>query len=337
MIIEVRKQYKSFSKEDILERITEYDIYRYYAGVPFKVNVPFSSPLRSGDKEPSFLISNRHGFYHHVDFADSRYRGDAFAFVQQKYNADFSTAKRIINQDFNLGLDTGELSQEYKKITSEYHQPKMVEKHYRNIQVTPKKFSSSELRWWASYYQGLSDLKAEEVYSVKDAYVDKTRVGLGKDEMVFGYLYQEKHWKIYRPLATQKGKKWMSSVPIDMVDGIDDIKDWKQVVVTKSKKDKMVLRKVLPNVIAVQNETLVALSDELIKKLKQVPDVYINYDCDKPGIKNSLIVTKEFGFKHINVPGKYLEGEPPVKDFADMARYHHLHSVADYFKQKNLI
>ena len=43
------------SLKDLLDKLTDYDIYSYYVG-QFKIGKLFNSPLRSDDKNPSFAI-----------------------------------------------------------------------------------------------------------------------------------------------------------------------------------------------------------------------------------------------------------------------------------------
>jgi hypothetical protein len=327
----------SLTREHILEKITEYDIYRYYVGRGFRLNRQIQSPLRR-DEHPSFLISNKYGYLYHIDFAEASHRGDCFDLVRQLFGCDLWGALNIINKDFGLGLVEGTNTGEYKRITSAYKQPSPEEStRYCRIQVLPKPFTQKELDYWGQYYQGLEDLKREDIFSVKKVFLDKSEYKLiGGNEMVFGYLYDNEHWKIYRPLE-EKGKKWMSSVPIVRVDGLENITPGcENAIVTKSKKDKMVLLKIMDCVCSVQNESKVALSEETVNTLKtNSKRVYINYDADAPGKKNSWIVTKEFGFLHVNVPDNHVING--IKDFSDMAKIYGLETVVKYFKSKNIL
>ena len=71
--------------ENILRRISEYDIFKMYMPHPFKINVATNSPFRE-DRNPSFLISNRYGRLSYIDYGRTEFRGDAVHFVRQLFN-----------------------------------------------------------------------------------------------------------------------------------------------------------------------------------------------------------------------------------------------------------
>lgn len=332
------KKLLSLSPEVILSFVTEYDIYRFYCTRPFTLNKPFNSPMPGrGDSVASFLIGNKNGFLYHIDFGDSRFRGNCFDFVKQLLMLpDFHQTLKKIDKDFGLGISDGKVTDVRTQIIT-YQQPKMEEKRPAYIQVKVRKnFNKAELKYWEGYYQDENDLRDEFIYPLKEVLIDKVQYGWKKDELIFGYLFEDKYWKIYRPFAENPKLKWKNNAPIDTVDGLENVRGCKNAIVTKSKKDKMVLRKIFPCVCAVQNESLVALNQNTISYLnEQCENVYINYDADAPGKKNSRIVTETLGYKHVNVPDIFLkEG---IKDFADLARIHGLDIVKNHLNEKNII
>lgn len=327
MIIQNKRT--GLNKEGILSKITEYDIYRHYVGA-FPLNQAFKSPLRK-DRHPSFCISYKDGSYFHNDFGGGGHSGDCFDFVMQKFNINYDQALVLIDNDFNLGISGRKQGE-----TPVYEQPETPEKPTVLIQVEPKQFTQDELRYWASYYQGVSELQQEQVYSVGKIYIDKTRFTLPDNNMVFAYLYEDKYWKIYRPLLKGKGK-WISSVPLKVVDGLKNITNCKNAVVSKSKKDAMCLRLILPSVCSVQNESLGAFSDDTVTWLRGETrgNVYVAFDSDEVGVKRSWEVTSKFSFKHLNVPYSFL-GEG-IKDFAELVRVYGITKLRDYLQEKQII
>lgn len=323
--------------ESILKRVSEYDIYRYYIGRDFPINKPFKSVLPGRkDDTPSLIVGNKSGFLYHFDFGDSRYRGNCFNFVQQMTGAlTHYDALIRIDKDLKLGILDKDIHGNYKEIIASYKKPESIEKTKPPtiIQVRSKKFDLTELKYWESYYQSEEDLKRENIYSVKELYVNKQRFSISPTEMVFGYLYDDK-WKIYRPFTKNKKMKWLTNVPIYTMDGLENIKSCKKAIITKSKKDKMVLQKIFPCVCSVQAENIAAINEENLTYLKKnSKEQYVNFDSDPPGKKNSWEYTAAFDMKHINVPDEYL----PIKDFADLAKEKGLDTVKDYFIQKGLI
>ena len=329
---------KYISIDEILDKISEYDIYSYYLGSNFRINTATYSPFRD-DHIPSFLIGNKMNHLRHIDFGDDTYRGDCFDFVCQLYNIPLEDAVYKIAADFNIIKDLGNnlsfksIKEKQKRNTANHGK----NKKYALIQVSTKPFTKKELKYWSDYYQSIEDLKRENIFSLKKVYINKRKFQLYKDEMVFGYLYGEKYWKIYIPFAKNKERKWRSNVPIDFMDGLDNISNKKEnTIVTKSKKDKMVLLKFLPQVCSVQSENTASLSPKSIKHIiNNSKEVFINFDGDEPGKRSSFKITKELGFKHINVPDGYVK--KGIKDFADLAKYRDLKIVKSHFKRKKVL
>jgi DNA primase len=334
MITGVRKT--KLSIEAILSRISEYDIFRFYMpNQDWKLNRVTYSPFRH-ENNPSFMIGNKMGYLLFIDYADGSKRGDCFNFVQMIHNLiTMSETLKMIDRDFGLGLSTGVMTEDYKKIIAEYKQPHL-EKRYSLIQVKTRKFTNRELEYWAEYHQDLQDLRDNNVYSIKELYLNKQRFPLGENELRFGYLYEGQYWKIYRPYADKKHKWMPNNVPITAMDGKENIKDCSVAFINKSKKDFMVMKKIFPCSCAVQNEGLGCFSHENVEYLKANSDRQIlSFDADDVGVQNSVQITKMFDFDYTNVPRKYLaEG---IKDWADLAKAHGLQAIEYYLKTKNLL
>ncbi len=325
------------SMDAILSKISEYDIFRYYMpDNDWKLNRVTYSPFRK-ESNPSFVIGNKLGYLSFIDFADTSRRGDCFNFVQMLFNLpDTIDVLRLIDKDFNLGIGNGTNSQEYKKIISAYKQPEEIGKRYSLIQVVTRKFTKEELDYWNQYHQDISDLHANNIYSIKSLYLNKSKFVLKDTDLRFGYLYEGQYWKIYRPFADKKQKWIPNNVPITTMDGKEDIKNCKVAFINKSKKDYMVMKKLFPCSCAVQNEGIGCFSHENVEYLKANSDRQIlSFDSDVTGVANSQQITKLFDFEYANVPRKYLaEG---IKDWADLAKAHGMNTIEDYLKTKNLL
>ena len=334
-----RGQY-DLSAESILQRITEYDIYRYYTQYPFKLGIPFNSPLRE-DKDPSFVIkiSKESGFIYHMDFVHPEYRGNSFQYVQQMYGLNYNEALQKIDQDFGLGILPTTIVKDYKSITCKYEQPPAI-KVPPAITVIPREFNTVELNYWKQYHITLEELIKYRIYAIGELWVDGRKVVTPPNEIRFAYKYivnGEIKWKIYSPFIDKSiGYKWFTNVPIDTMEGLTFLVPGAKTIITKSRKDLVVIRKFIPSTCAGQNESPVAISINNINIIKENSDEnYIAFDCDDAGKRNSRFYTENYGFKHINVPDKYLA--QGVKDFSDMARVCGLQCVQDYFGEKGLL
>jgi hypothetical protein len=320
----------------ILQKISEYDIFRFYMpDKSWKINHAALSPFRQ-ESNPSFVIGNKRGFLSFIDFGDTSKRGDCFTFVKMLFNlSTIDDVLRMIDKDFGLGFLPGTSTERYKSIQKEYKQPEDLGKRYSLIQVVTRKFTQEELAYWNQYYQSLDDLRANNVYSIKEMFLNRKRFPLKETDLRFGYLY-DGHWKIYRPYGDKKSKWVPNNVPITAMDGRDDITNCSVAFINKSKKDYMVMKKVFPCCCAVQNEGVACFSDGNVEYLKANSDRQIlSFDADEVGVKNSQMITKLFDFEYANVPRKYLsEG---IKDWADLAKEHGLQAIEDYLKQKQLL
>jgi hypothetical protein len=330
-----RKKTK-LTMQSVLDKITEYDIFRWYMpDKSWKLNRVTYSPYRN-ESNPSFIIGNKNGNLSFIDFADTSRRGDCFEFVKTLHNlSSMDDVLKLIDRDFHLGIASGVITEEYKKIVSEYKQPEDLGKRYSLIQVITRKFNNDELAYWNSYHQSLQDLRDNNVYAIKKVFLNKSLFAIKENELTFGYFY-DGHWKIYRPFADKKVKWVPNNVPITAMDGKLDITNCDVAFINKSKKDYMVMKKLFPCSCAVQNEGIGCFSEENIEYLRANSKKQIlSFDSDVTGVQNSQQITKVFGFGYLNVPKKYLtEG---IKDWADLAKIHGMEVIENYLKQKKLL
>tara|TARA_R110000868_G_scaffold14426_4_gene67217 strand:+ start:29947 stop:30942 length:996 start_codon:yes stop_codon:yes gene_type:complete len=323
----------NLTEELILSKISEYDIFKMYMPGNWKLNVVTHSPFHRDDIK-SLIIGTKFGTVTFKDFADTTKKGNCFKFVQLLHHlSNYYDALKMINRDFGL-FGEFENTEKYKTVISQYEQPIISEKKYAIIQVITRKFTNEELAYWNTFYQDISDLKRERIYSIKSLYLNKQKFSLRETELRFGYFY-DGHWKIYRPFADPKVKWMPNNVPLNTLEGKENLVKENSAIITKSKKDKMVLLKVYPHVCATQNESSGCFSEENVEFLRQNSSRQIlSFDSDAAGVKNSRIITKEFDFDYLNVPRNYLSDG--IKDFADLGKEYGLIKVEQILKKKKL-
>lgn len=328
----------TLTQENILKRITEYDIFKYYMPGEWRINQITNSPFRE-DRNPSFLISNRYGSLSYIDYGATEFRGDCVNFVKQLYALpNLNETLKKIDIDFGLGISGGIATERYKTIVSKYKQPEEdLGKRYVKIQVQPKAFTNLDLQYWNEYHQDISDLKEEKIYSVGKIFLNKKRFSFDETQPCFGYFY-EGHWKIYRPFENKK-RKWLpNNVPITTLDGRSRIeKGVKKAFINKSKKDYMVIRKIIESTCAVQNEGIGCFSPENIEFLRENSEQQIlSFDSDEAGVRSSQQITEMLGFDYCNVPKQYLAEN--INDWAALSKKPDgMKIIENYFKQKGII
>lgn len=337
------RQKSRLTKENILTMISTYDIYRFYQG-PFKVNQPCVNRHR-GEKDPSLIIGNKVSEnLTHKDLGDYSWRGDAFHFVQQVHRCDFPMALYLIDRDFGLGLNSGKVI-EIRPTVITWEKPPMEIKRPPIIQIVYySKLSKRALDYWAKFGQGEDDLKRERIFQPKEIWRNKRKLPVG-DLLTFGYQYDD-YWKLYRPFAPKKEKntpmnqwKWDSNVPFDFVDNANAIQDsCSKMFLTKSKKDRMVLMKALQTdcMADFQAEDPACIPETFVSQCERIENRWIIADNDKKGKEFSWWLTNHHGFKHVNVPDKYLTQEPKCTDFADLCYHYGMETVVNHFKKKGL-
>lgn len=312
----------------IYSKISDYDIYRMYMG-EFTIGRPICNHHR-GDKNPSFVIYlGQAGHLFHRDYADEKYRGGPFDLIQQLFlGMDYDKALRKVANDFGIQDSS---STEYQKITSKYAKPVIDMKRHALIHMSARKYNEQDLAYWAAYGITHEDLRREEVYCVKEWSLNRRKQFIGPGELCFGYRYNE-GFKIYYPNRTKDTGKWTSNITTQLVENLPALKNADRVLITKAKKDRMVLSRYFPAVLSVQNESRSCFTEAFVNQLKG-KEVWINYDSDAPGVKACTTITEEFSFKYINIPKIYL----PIKDFADLYKQHGEQPIIDYLQSKGLI
>jgi hypothetical protein len=322
--------------ENVLKRITEYDVFRYYMKREFAINQVTYSPFRF-ESNPSFMVGNRNGYLYFIDFADSEKRGDCFDFVAHLYHLPgLYEALMMVDRDFGLGILPGHDTGEYKRIKATYKQPEEeMGKRYAVIQAITRKFTPEELSYWNEYHQDIQDLRDNHIYSISKIYLNRKLFSMKDTELRFGYLYGS-NWKIYRPFSERKHKWLPNNVPITTIEGKENLSNDHPVFINKSKKDYMVIRKLYPYTCAVQNESIACFSGENVAFLKMNSKKQIlSFDSDVAGVKNSQQITELFGFDYCNVPKAHLTED--IKDWADLLRVHGMDVVENYLKQKHVL
>jgi hypothetical protein len=322
--MKLEKREELITKEYLFSKISEYDVYKYYIG-EFTIGQSRKSPFHK-DNNPSFGIYMKDGKLYHKDFADDVYRGDAINLVEQLYSLDMNKAIKKIAKDF--GITEGK--DESARITSQYVKPFMDQKKHSFIQVTVRKFNQADGNYWKQFGITSAQLKEDNVYPLKEAWINRHRCPVLKDELAYVYRYDE-GYKLYFP-NRPKEDRWKSNIPLTIVENKKVIQGADRVIITKSKKDRLVLSRYLDNVINVQNETRACFTESFVEELSG-KEVWINYDSDEAGVKNCIRITEEFKYNYINVPRSYL----PIKDFADLYRVHGEEALLNELKSKNLI
>jgi hypothetical protein len=327
------------TKDYVLEKVSQEQIFFYYFG-PFERGKAYHSRLRR-DSSPSvgFIVTSNGTLYHNDLARDEKL--DCFAYVQKLFGLNFKEALYKIANDF--GIAEGSKSIVPQKLMDEANRVSNQQKIQKFIQVTPERWNEDNLAFWDEYHITEEELIRAGIYPVCRLFLNRYEVF--NKERLPRYAYYKKYRceldgtvkegvKIYTPHS--ETMKWLSSIPNNIPFGMESL-DYglDYVIVAKSRKDELVLKKFYRNVISVQNESKHAFSDILRSYLfNNFKRVILFFDADETGIRVSQELS-ELGFERYHTPlSDYaLYG---VKDPSDFVKKYGLGRMADLLTMLNL-
>lgn len=303
------------SREAILKRISEFDIFRYYISGLEKPNQPFCSELRK-DHSPTCRVSLLGVGYRYKDFGT----GDTytcFAYVQAKYGLKSYEALRVIAADFRLGLDNYTPVRRTRKPIIEVLTGVETVAKETLIKIVPKEFTKADINYWLQYNITPCLLKKYNVKSISNYYLNNSVINIPKAERAFAYCFGNYKYKILRP--DNPDWKWTNNAG-GIIQGLKQLPKGGDIMyITSSLKDVIVLDSLGFNSVAPQSENTL-IDVKLIEKFKKYYNhVVIYYNNDKPGIEAA-----EEHSKYYNLPYIYHPEEDP-KD------------PSDYVKEKGIL
>lgn len=313
-MIESRSSDAYLTKDSILSRISEYDIFRHYCQRFKNYGEKFCSELRE-DRSPTCSIIPINGKVIYKDFGNGESH-DCFSYVQVKYRLTFSEAMRVIDADFGLGLQTGSVIKNQVAIT--YGTQEVVEKRPTKLAKRARKWNEDDKIFWSQYHIPKSLLIKFDVEPIDYFWINEARYVCHTPSYVYNI---NGRYKIYRPYETEG--KWYSNTSKNDIQGWKQLKDGGDIVILASSlKDVMCLNVLGYEAIALQSEMQMP-DAELIKNLtarfKVVAVLYDN-DFDKetnPGQTMANKICSEFNLINIILPAHFKS-----KDISDLMRDH---------------
>lgn len=332
----IGKTSSSISKSEIFEKYSELQVLQ--AVFPEIDSIPYkmSSPFRN-DKNPSFSIymnDNNHIAY--KDFGDADCRGGLLDLLCKKWDCSF-------NQVFDKILDVmkktegGDISVKSKNIKV---LTRKEASELTKIEVAVRPWKDYDYQYWLSYGVEKQWLKYAEVYPISYKIITKKDKETGKEKRnIFpadelAYVFTERkegklQLKVYQPY-NKKGFKWCSSMDSSVIGLWTKIPEFgDRVVICSSLKDALVLscQCHIPT-LWIGGEGF-KISNTAVNELKRrYKKVFICFDTDKPGLKDSEMLANETGFIRI-VPdlGKEKDLSDYFKSLADKEKFKRLEKL----------
>lgn len=307
----------SITADYVLSQIDDVLILRYYMG-EFELGKLMKSPLRE-DRHPSFKITLNKNWLklQYKDWSTGEV-GDCFKLVARKFNISWVEAVHKVACDF--GLVKGCSTVTKKELEEARAFKELFQQQEYLIQAEIRLMSEPELDYWKQYNISKEDLKANAIYAIKTLWVNKKQFHL-RPGLHFAYYFPTvDKFKIYSPL--DKIGKWFGNVSSFQMEGVEELIPSTKlpIIITKSRKDRIILSKLYPNVCSCQNEAETAIPKEVDQKLDNMfPAKYCWFDTDEAG-KNANRKLNYRGYKWINVPNSLYE-QFALKDPGDVIKH----------------
>ena len=275
----------TMSLRDLLSMLDDESIYTYYLG-SIKVNKLINSPLRDGDKNPSFAIfRGKEGGLFFKDHGTGE-GGNSFKFV--KLMAKIDTREELEKELLRIVKKTN------PSMIVKNHTYSTVE-HTVDIGIVRQPFTEVDKRFWKQFHISLDTLRKYQVFSIKYFLCNRIVKGIYKeDSPMYAYKVLDK-FKIYRPLAS-KYTKWRSNLTNSHVQGLSEIPidGGNLLIITKSLKDVMCCYEMGFNAIAASSETSFIPEDILEDLKNKWKNIVILYDRDKTGMLKARQYSKQY-------------------------------------------
>ncbi|QOR57757.1 DNA primase/helicase [uncultured phage cr131_1] len=311
----------TMSLKDLLDKLTDYDIYSYYVG-QFKIGKLFNSPLRSDDKNPSFAIFK--GINGGLFFKDhgSGEGGNAIKFVKlyKNINTKDELERELLRIVRKMNPNSGNAIRTYSY---------SVDSGLTDIGIVRQPFTDVDKRYWKQFHISIDTLRKFQVFSIKYFLCNRVVRGTYKETSpMYAYKVDDK-FKIYRPLAS-KYTKWRTNLTNRNVQGLSElpVEGGNLLIITKSLKDVMCLYEMGFNAIAASSETTFIPDDILDSLRHKWKNVIILYDRDKTGMLESRKYSKQYKLDALFVHKRF-----KAKDVSDAVKDNSYNEVKQWLTQ----
>lgn len=308
-LTESRGRFSDFKIEDI----DPYEVFHTYIGTVPNVNKTIKTPFKS-ERTPSFrFYVSKEGILKFKCYSTG-HGGNCIDFVAALYNIDYKEAiVKIINEVYgDKKVYKVQGTTAYVKPTPSVYVPKAEAK----IEVILRDWVIEDIDYWKQYGLTIDDLYKYDVKPCSQVwiYIDKMYYNYTTvKDLCYRYLINGRY-KIYRPFIMKKGR-WLSNMTRKEVQGFAQLPEKGELlVITKSLKDIMVLKKYL-------NVDSISFGSESMTVTKEIADylytrfktIILFYDNDEAGLTNMERISKE-----TNIPYVSIDVELESKDPSDL-------------------
>lgn len=279
-------------KEEILLKISEYDIFKRYCTNFMELDVSFISDLRISDTPNCRIHFGNDNQLRYKDFKSGDYL-DCWNYVMKKFNCTYYEALNIIANDFNIKKSV--LSIEPRIITANDEfklKISNIPREKSKLEICKNSWNIKDFEFWNQFGISFDLLDLAEAYTVK-------YVNLIKNNQRFCYEYKKNNpiyiyneydidlnflgYRVYFPFE-QKNRKWINNSSNRAIQGIKLLPEKGELLIlTKSMKDVLTLYGLGYNAISLASENIILMEYEYNKLINRFDNIVSLYDNDETG------------------------------------------------------
>lgn len=310
MMLDFNDAQISLTSDDILQKISEYDIFKYYCKSFIDLDKSFCSELRIDNNPGCRIYINSNNQLRYKDFASGE-NYDCWNYVMKKFGCNYPEALNIISSDFNLSNRKINIEPRILLSNDEFKIKLNTPREKSTITIVEQAWNIVDFNYWNQFGITFDILDEYNVFSSKYVYLLKGNkrytFEYKKSNPIYSYRFTRDgaySYKVYFPLHPDKKYKWLFSGGASAdIEGYDQLPlSGDSLILTKSLKDCMCYKILGYPAISLQGEGN-KLEQELVNKLlKRFNRIIINYDSDERGIleTNKLIEQYKFNYFYID-------------------------------------
>ena len=307
----------------ILEKISEFDIFKYYCPVFRELNKKFCSELRE-DKRPSASIVNYNGNLLYKDFGYPEHTFNCFGYVQKKFNINFTSSLITISNDFNLRLASTNGVIQSK--TPKLYNKQIDDKKVTIIKKKHRPWYTKDAEFWMKYGVTKEILTIFAVEPLEYYWINENRFKC--NTITYSFRFGNK-FKIYAPY--EQDKKWFSNTSKKHIQGFNQLpKSGDLLYITSSLKDIMCLYAMRLRAIAFQSEMQMPEELQMQELINRFEKIIILYDNDDPGQTMAAEICRVYQLDNLFIPSDW-----DAKDVSDAIVVHGFEKVKQFIYENS--
>lgn len=328
-------EYSNLTPEQVLQKVSQEQIFSWLLGLPFDINSKYLSPLREDNNPRCWFEQVEGGTILFMDFGrrSAARHLSCFGMLMRIYGVTLSSAIDMICDNFGISKNSNEYLPVQRAIVSEKTEslPTIIKPEY-------KPFERKDKIFWNQFVISLDQLQEDNVFSTSRFYLSSKKGSrwITPFNICYDINFIDAS-KIYQPYNHKY--KWITNCDENHIGNFDNLPaTGERLVIQKSYKDHRVIRNNITdsNVVWFINEGATPLDSILLNLMSRFRIIIIFFDNDMAGIHAAYRLYKKLkSFNTGNVIQiKYI----PIKyKYKDVSEFIHREGRSDTIKLLNQI